>query len=953
MRRWIVSFLFVLMTCFGAAQTVRNFPSLETDNAFQGANSFGHINSSFYVSQASGVFPSIQSAVTQACTTGGARVMISAGSTPTDTIGGVTGGCSTVAIVDQRALPDACYSWSGSAYTVGVCASGGGGGATPAGVANDLQIHSVSGSTLAADSGNLQNNSTTHNLFQKQLNNIPYASQFLTGGGGNGISNAFSATGAATVINNSGNPGDLTFFGPSHTGILDQQMSSYGTRVHDCVFGTFIIPTFSVDHVCISDFYLEDHPVNPNGTGGFPFKAIMAISGGYGLNMGNPSGLQFPDEGGWGGLNGLLHLQMDSYRSGLDTMMDFGGLKLSNGDFRDISLRYECYGGNTDSSAEGCNGMQIQQLPEGGESFGTIAATSGVGDRFPVLTKADHNFITGGSFLMNLNPAHIITTTYTAQSVATADAPDITLLAVAGGLTPSTARGITVSYIPEVATTGVYQVEHGLTATIGAGTFVNGKVWLTGPSPEEGTISNLSVSGGTVTYDLSHMFWHPVGSFMVQGGTNGCLSFDGNTTATGRYLPLFLFGSKDSTHAYVGYLSHGSLNVLVPQTEVDYASPISPFNGVTIAPCTQILAITDNSNDSAVALTQNDVTWTVGDSWVDAWMPATNSTGLHIDMSLVRPSNSSESAGILLTFQGVGASSEFQPFRMINETDPSLYTANGGQIGQPIAVSIQGNPTISTSSYSVDLLVDRAPSHAFLQLDNAAHVSYDLMLLGSTAGVVSMAFDGTTGALTYGAGFTANGFHSTSDGVIDGNLLAGQSLTVGDGNNGPGLSGIVVQSNPVSTGCSVGSGLQLKLNGVTNVWGGINWDWGFANPYISEMCFSLDSSPSVWPLIIGEGPSLGQYTTTVTGLLSVNGTFSVSGTPYVSTGTTGNTDIAGNMVLTGGTDVYTFATSHTGAPNCTVTDNAHAMTYTVSTTTISMVGTAADVATWTCWGTTP
>lgn len=80
-----------------------------------------------------------------------------------------------------------------------------------------------------------------------------------------------------------------------------------------------------------------------------------------------------------------------------------------------------------------------------------------------------------------------------------------------------------------------------------------------------------------------------------------------------------------------------------------------------------------------------------------------------------------------------------------------------------------------------------------------------------------------------------------------------------------------------------------------------------------------------------------------------------SGTPYISTGTASNTDVAGHLTLVAGTVVYTFAATHTAAPNCVATDNtaiAAAQTVT-TTTTLTINGTGTDVVSYVCIGTTP
>ena len=85
--------------------------------AQQGPVKTAQVNSTFYVGAVNGFYPTIQSAVTAACANTHAKVVISAGVTPGDTIGAVTSGCSGVPIVDERnGIPAANYNWTGVAY---------------------------------------------------------------------------------------------------------------------------------------------------------------------------------------------------------------------------------------------------------------------------------------------------------------------------------------------------------------------------------------------------------------------------------------------------------------------------------------------------------------------------------------------------------------------------------------------------------------------------------------------------------------------------------------------------------------------------------------------------------------------------------------------------------------------------------------------------------------------
>ena len=101
---------------------------------------------------------------------------------------------------------------------------GGGGGGNPAGVFSDVQLFQTS-SSFGADSGFLQNNSTTHDLHQRQIDNIPYASQYCTFSlcqvTPNGITASSSTCGGCvtsvpvlSVGSYSGTPPTVTFSAP-------------------------------------------------------------------------------------------------------------------------------------------------------------------------------------------------------------------------------------------------------------------------------------------------------------------------------------------------------------------------------------------------------------------------------------------------------------------------------------------------------------------------------------------------------------------------------------------------------------------------------------------------------------------------------------------------------------------------------------------------------------------
>jgi hypothetical protein len=96
----------------------------------QGPINTPRINSTYYVGSLSGLqfYPTIQSAVTDACASGEKSVVdIPASYTGSDPISGVTGGCTNAVIKDEHnGLPTVCYAWNSTSYTINACTGGSG-----------------------------------------------------------------------------------------------------------------------------------------------------------------------------------------------------------------------------------------------------------------------------------------------------------------------------------------------------------------------------------------------------------------------------------------------------------------------------------------------------------------------------------------------------------------------------------------------------------------------------------------------------------------------------------------------------------------------------------------------------------------------------------------------------------------------------------------------------------
>ena len=87
----------------------------------QGPMNTPRINSTYYVGSLSELqfYPTIQSAVADACASGGKSVVdIPASYTGSDPISGVTGGCTNAVIKDEHnGLPTVCYTWQSTVYS--------------------------------------------------------------------------------------------------------------------------------------------------------------------------------------------------------------------------------------------------------------------------------------------------------------------------------------------------------------------------------------------------------------------------------------------------------------------------------------------------------------------------------------------------------------------------------------------------------------------------------------------------------------------------------------------------------------------------------------------------------------------------------------------------------------------------------------------------------------------
>lgn len=549
-----------------------------------------------------------------------------------------------------------------------------GGGSAPAGTFNDLQIFGTS-SSLAADTGNLTNNSTTHNFHQKQLNGIPYAGNYTTGS--NGIPNAFAATGAGVIINDSENAGDTTAFGGNNTTIFDMSSTGLGARLHNCAVNLFTVPSRVGVGNCWSDLIYTDVPTTASGQGGQPFHQLGTFTSGPGYNVGPISGGGTTGiDQGWA-FDGGLNIAIDAYRNGISNAVEINSNNRKQGDFQNFESRLWCYGGNTEPAGEGCVNISLQGGQQAVFSTGTITSTTGTGDLTPATTA---NQISAGNFLVDTQTARASGTLTVTGSQAWAESTYLNTLATAGGLTPSTGDCVTTSVIHRSSVAGTPQSVTA-TCTVGLlGPVSTGIAYLaSNETPEQVKITSAPAAvSGVQTLTLLAYLPHEIGSNLIQGGTKGCLSFDANLSINGR-SSYYVFGSKDSTHFIYGFLIHGGLQGnTIPMIGDEPETLSTPSNGYHIYPCAQVAYINADSPGAAFHLEEHDIPFAIGDTVEFPSNPSVQATQLALDQGILTPSSGGGSNSIHANFFGPGVNGNYHPFSLINGNNPSMYLGTGG-----------------------------------------------------------------------------------------------------------------------------------------------------------------------------------------------------------------------------------------------------------------------------------
>ena len=377
-----------------------------------------------------------------------------------------------------------------------------------------------SGVTAFQGDGTFTFNPTTKNVSAKLFDNVPYASQYQTGGGGNGITNYFTAAGANQLLFvDNGDVGDTTAFGvPSGSIVVDFKLASK-------------YPQWAVDHLLVAwftncNFLIEVLPCFPNlpfipgaSSGCDTFWANWNVANGNPsagtsstqaaaaifntttelpcYDIGNPPGLTNENDSGWCGAS-TVGINNVNWSQGISNALTISSAKYDAGDMNMLELAGEATmaGGATAASDQGITplGINVSQVPN--FPSGTVTSTSGFGDLNPVLNNTDQqkNFFAGspgsGWLIDNGSANTVATGTMVSQGgtggrYVTTGATDMFLLHPGSGMTPSLNMTLT-----SVNGSGVY------TGTITGGA---GNAWAGYPFNISGFTNAANNTAGAFT----------------------------------------------------------------------------------------------------------------------------------------------------------------------------------------------------------------------------------------------------------------------------------------------------------------------------------------------------------------------------------------------------------------------------------------------------------------------
>ncbi len=404
--------------------------------------------------------------------------------------------------------------------------------------------------------------------------------------------------------------------------------------------------------------------VDSFGTFDFNFS-----NSGFGKNIGNANGLTQYDQGwrsGFGptittacnasGICQAMHITMKGHATGDKAIIYVGD---SNGMWA---------GGADAASDEGGGGVVLNGTQFRSWFHGAVDSTKGTGDTAPHFNGGP---LVNGGFVMDTSHPVLVSSITGSTGLWESNEINIQTLPFSSGVVPSTGMGRVTTYIAASPQLGI-PTPQPFSATVHDNRpLSNGLAWVVSPIHSEQCTLSSVVGSGTQTGSISCAYPHPVGSYIIQGGTHGCVTFDADA-AKGNLTDFIAFGGADSTHILFGFQSSQGLNpVSIPVTGSMFADT-TKNNGVHIYPCARVVSLQEDARTEI--LEQNDVPWAQSDI-----VSAPNPTAYHETMFAASSSQQSFSnpsvgnQGYLMAVDGPGASWSYTPFIFHNHYDGSNY----------------------------------------------------------------------------------------------------------------------------------------------------------------------------------------------------------------------------------------------------------------------------------------
>jgi len=478
-----------------------------------------------------------------------------------------------------------------------------------------------------------------------------------TGGGASPVAPEFSPQLAAPGL--SSFVTDPNFIVNTSTHTIDENNAQFAGTVFN---------TIPNDHVTGNFTQNNTAPFTPAATGNDSFgtEDFIFNSSGFGKDIGFTDGISADDSGVRAGFGPTITTNCNS--SGICQAMHITNNHNGAGDTAIIlsgSGSGHTSGGYKAGSDEGVGGVVIEDTQYLDFCTGTITSTTGLGDIAPVVECA--NPLVNDGYLVDTSQT-ILAGNLTGTGSAIWDSNPISIqqLSVSSTVVPSTGIASTTTSVVSSTILGVPQSQS-VTVTVVSGTLTTGLAWFVSPfQPEQVKITG--VVGTTVT--LLSAGPHPPGSFLIQGGTHGILSFDDDLSMSGVFTDFLVVGGADASHLLIAYPSVNGLSedsLPIPGTMA--ASLTSGFH---VHPGARIVSLA--ADNLTIVTEQNDVTWAAGDAVVSPF-PASYHEDIFFagstQSSMADPSFGSQS--FFARTSGAGATQAYRPFSYVNSFARSHY----------------------------------------------------------------------------------------------------------------------------------------------------------------------------------------------------------------------------------------------------------------------------------------